>query len=217
MKYQILDLVADGATQDWSYTGAASAWEACLRGSGDASYISSAILNDVCQFVVAVGTVPSPGFVSGITLHYRIISTVETRIPKVLPTILHNGVSLVCSEYGADTTRSDEVQKLSGYNDGSPHRFSAADVADLVVQFEVSTAPGSGEFQLSEAWLVVEFCDTREYYDPVGTAATPDAITGYLVWNTVGGEAQSISASDLLYFEDTSNVDLRSYWRSLPA
>lgn len=217
MKHQILDLVASGTTQQWSYTGEPSAWEACRRGSGDSSYVHTATLGHICQVTVPPGTMPIYGFVASITLHYRAKSTLQIGGAKIAAAILHNGSVLICSNYTADTTWTNETGRVVNYNDGTLHRFTAVDMADLGVQFEVTLAPASGEFRISEVWLEVDYCDAFEFYDSVMTATTPDLVPGYLAWNTAGAEAHSIGAGDILYFEDMSAVSFRRYWRTIPA
>jgi hypothetical protein len=138
--------------------------------------------------------------------------------PTVGVSLIHNGLTESGYTYiPGDTTWQNIRLKLVGHVPGGiPTRFATADVADLTVAFDVTVAPGPGEeIQVSEAWLDIEFCDVPEYYDPVTTGLTPDGLAGYLTWNTDGAEAQAILLAGVLYFEDTSAVDFRRYWRSL--
>lgn len=218
MKHQIVDLVASGATQQWSFIGEPSAWESCIRGSGDTSYIHDDVLAHVAQLTVAQGTVPTFGFVSGLVVCFRYRVTNVAGGPTIGVSLIHNALTESGYTYTpADTTWQDIRLKLVGHVPGGiPTRFVSADVADLTIAFDVTVAPGPGEeIQVSEAWLDVEFCDVPEFYDPVTTGVTPDAMAGYLAWNTDGAEAQAILLAGILYFEDTSNVDFRRYWRGL--
>ena len=216
MKRQILDLVASGA--QWNFTGAATPWQACLRGSGDTSYIYDSVLGNISQVITTPGTTQAFGFVSGIVVCFRYRVTSAAGGPTLGVALLHNGISEGGYTYTpADTAWHDERLKLVGYSPGGiPTRFALADVADLEIDFSVDIAPAPGEeIQISETWLDVEYCDVPEFYDPVMTVSTPDALAGYRQWNTDGGEAQVMLFMNMLYFEDNSAVDFRRYWRGL--
>lgn len=216
MKHQILDLVATGATQDWSYTGP-SAWESCLRGSGDATYIVDNVINHVCQLVVQQGSVPQYGFVSSIRLHYRAQYTATLLGPNVIePSLIHNGNTITGALWSPSNHNWTDVyyDKFWAYDPMTPTRFVAADLADLTLSFRIGFSPADGDMRISEAWLDVEFCDAVEYYDSTTMATTPDAVPGYLAWNTAGAQAQAFILGGL-YFEDISPVDYRTYWRDL--
>lgn len=88
-----------------------------------------------------------------------------------------------------------------------------ADLADLGIGVEVTVAPTTGEIQVSELWLEIEWQDSPEYYDPVG-GVTPDAVLGDMAWNTTGTQVGAI-VGNVLRITDASAVDWRAYDRTI--
>ncbi|KKM84337.1 hypothetical protein LCGC14_1300180 [marine sediment metagenome] len=211
-----LDTTANGVNQDWAVQFSSTAYEAVLRESADTTYIQSATLNHRSDFDCGNGPHPELGFVSAVTVHYRVQATSIAGAPDMLIDVLRAGAALtpgttvtpaVASTWVNGEYRID-VDPISGV------RFVPSELDDLGIMVQVSTAPTSGYLRVSHLWLEVEWTLSPEFYDPVYHAALPSAITGQMDWNTAGTQA-TVLVGDQLRLTDSSAVDYRSYTRTI--
>jgi len=218
VKHGFIDLLANGATQDWGVEGGIAAWQACLRGSGDDTYIYDGTTGHISTFDCQAAQGQQEGFVSGLVLRVRARTTSMPFGPW--------GIQLDCSvDFGAgpvlaisfhptDTNWTDLQYRWSW--DGAA-RLTTAGLAALQAHLLVQAGfPGGLEhFQISEMWLEVEYCDTLEYYDPITFAQIPSTMAPfYLYWSALGTAAAAIDgATGMLLLTDASAVDYRRFYR----
>lgn len=209
MPRDILSTTAPGAQDQWAFTGAATSWEAVGYASGDSSYIVTGTATEKSDFFCGSAAQPLPNRVMAVTLHYRIRQTVPgagTADVKIVQSGTPHtvaSVALVGTAWMAGQVRIREDWT-------SLVRFVNADVGNLGVGVEATAVPASGELQVSELWLAVEYLDTHLLYDPFW-GVTPDAVTGPRNFITAGGEPATITGSNYLRIDDTSAVDHRAY------
>lgn len=198
--------------------GGLPAYQACLRGSGDTTYLSDGAVGHTSIFECAEVPEQTLGFISGLSFYVR------ARATAVVP-----GTQLDCSiDFGfgpiavisfnpADTNWT--VMQVRLHYDGV-NRLTTALLGSLVPQVTVQTGfppgPNPDTFQVSEIWLDVEYCDTLEYYDPIAFAQIPSTVAYvYLNWNSQGtAPATLVPATGFLKIEDASAVDYRRFHRS---
>lgn len=213
MPSQTLDTTANGPDADWTVVGT-SGWEAVQRGSGDATIIHANNVGDTSTFVCGDGWAPPVGFISAVVLHVRARATDSGGAPVLDLLVLQDGVNQVAYTWNvADTLWHDfEIRVREDWV--SAARFAAADLDNLGVGVEITTATAAGHFEVSEAWLEVETVEKAERYDPY-FAALPDAVPGPLLWFTAGTQAAALTADNFLSITDASAVDYRNYYRSV--
>ena len=213
MPRTILTTTAPGAQDQWALAGAPTSWEAVGRGSGDTSYIAATAAASLSDFFCGSASYPMPGFVTAVTLHYRMRQTipgagsVDVKIvqggtPHTVGTVVLSGTTWTNGEV---RVREDWV---------SGNRFAADEIADLGVGVESVVVPATGALQVSELWLAVEYWNGHMYYDPYW-GVTPDLVTGPRMVTTAGTQPASITGSNYLRIDDTSAVDFRGYYHTL--
>jgi hypothetical protein len=221
VKQYLADLAQDGFTQDWTLVGGTQAWQTCLRGSGDASYIYSGTFGQQCWITPWPAPGVQEGFVTGISFHCRVRTTAAAGGGQLDLYLMGAGLTSTFSFIPTDDSWVDLHHRF--HRDATwpaGMRFSA----DFVNNLNVIAMVGAGfappdRFEISEMWLVVEYCDTLEYYDPVTFPNIPSAMTQlYLLWSPSGTEAAVIDpGSGLLSIEDNSAADWRLFYRTYGA
>lgn len=210
MPRTILSTTAPGTLDEWGFTGAPTSWEAVAQSSDDSSYVSSSVGGNQSDFFCGNGAQPVPGRIMAVTLHYRMRQTTagagstEVRIvqagtPHVVDTVVLAGTGWTTGEV---RIREDWT---------SATRFTGADVSALGVGLRTVVSPPSGELQVSQLWLAVEYWDSHWFYDPYD-GVTPDAVTGPRNFTTAGTQPASITGSNYLRIDDTSIADFRLYF-----
>lgn len=210
----ILDVSANGASQDWDVLYSSSAVQAVLRGSGDIAQIRTDTLNDVSTFECSDGPYPELGFVSAITVHYRARTTSTTGTPTFDIDVLGAGSAL-----SSGTTITPSLVFASGeyrlpVDSVGSARFTPAHLADLGCTVTCSVAPTAAYIEIVELWVEVEWTLSPEFYDPVYHAATPDGITGLMDWIPSGTQAAAIVGTQLV-LTDVSATDWKNYTRAI--
>lgn len=211
-----IDTTANGANQDWSVQFSPYGYEAVNRESADTTYIKSATLNDRSDFDCGDGPHPELGFVSAVTVHYRVRTTDTVGSPDVAIDALRAGSFMSSGTTVAPTAAQGWIdgEYRIGTDSVSGVRFVPSELDDLGVMVQVTTAPSSGSLQVSRLWLEIEWTLSPEFYDPVYHAALPNAITGPMGWNTSGTQSAAI-VSNQLVLTDSSASDWRAYSRTM--
>jgi hypothetical protein len=216
MPNQILPTSGPGTSNQWSFVGADTSWQAVARGSGDASYIETLVGAAASDFFCGSGTKASTGRIVGITLHYRIRPTVPLTGAFVLFSLFQAGVQQVVSPavpvpsgWVVGEFRIRESWTTPGSRPG------LQELADLGVGVSLLAAPASGTVQVSELWVEVETVATPYCYDPFD-GALPEALVGPLQWTTIGTQPVSLTPDHYLVIADTSPADLRMYYQVIP-
>lgn len=211
--HHYIDTSADTVFADWTINFSPPGWEAVLRGSGDTFYISSSTLNDASMFACGNTSVPELGIVSGLSIHFRHRATAVGG-GQVQLGLFRAGAPIAGSAGITPTTDwTDSVFRVAA-DPVTAARFLSAGLDALGVAVITSVAPTAGELQVSEMWLEVEWTLSPERYDPLTSAALPDAILGDMTWNTNGVQFAAIVANQL-QITDASAVDWRAYWRAM--
>jgi len=211
-----LDTTANGANQDWSVLYSTNAYEAVNRESADTTYIQSATLNHRSDFTCGNGPHPELGFVSAITVHYRLKTTDTSGAPVVAVDILRAGTPLAIGWSVAPTAAAGWIdgEYRLGTDPATSARFIPGSLDDMGVMVQVTTAPTTGYVQVSRAWLEVEWTLSPEFYDPVYHAVVPDSVTGAMTWNKTGTQSAALAAGQLV-LTDASASDWISYNRTI--
>jgi len=153
------------------------------------------------------GYQPIWGRVMGISLHIRLRQTVALIGTQVTVYLRRNTVDRYDAGIVVLNTNSyvDVVYRLREDWRTSTARYTAAGASCLGIGFEVTAAPASGQIEVAEAWLEVEYADTPYIYDPYD-GATPDAVLGDLQWTKVGAQSSAL-IGNFLNLADSDNID----------
>lgn len=211
-----LDTTANGANQDWAVQYSTNAYDAVERSSADTTYIQSDTLNERSDFFCGDGPHPELGFVSAVTIHYRVRTTDTVGAPVVAIDILRSATPLAIGLSVNPTSSWVDGEYRLTSDPSTSARFLSAGLDDLGCMVKVTTAPTNGYVQVSRLWLEIEWTLSPEFYDPVYHGATPNSITGDMDWSNTGAQPHAI-VGDQLVITDSSAADRRSYFRTIPA
>jgi hypothetical protein len=213
----VLNPLANGTATDWLFSGADEAWKTLVRDSGDSSFITSSVLSAKSTFDNDGASAPVCGFVTGITLYWRVKRTEPSTSGGLSLLVVQNGVErIVTTLYSIGTGGAWENGSLHIRDDFvSGQRFTSVDLNSLGVGASIQSLPAVGGFQLSELWLTVEYVDTPWFYDPF-SGSLPDAIVGPKNMPASGTQPSAL-VGDFLRITDTSTVDALAYSWSPPS
>ncbi len=202
---------SDGTHTDWAVNGIADGWEAVLKGSPDSTFVSSAANGQESTFNCGVGWRPTPGRIMALTVHYRMRQTgaVGATIEMY---ITQGGTDRSAGNVVIAPAQTDWLEGVVRVREDwtTTQRFSLTDVDALGVGVHMVAAPASGQIEVSQLWVEVEYIDTFYVYDPFD-GVLPDAVTGPLQWSTSGTQPVAITGANYLEINDTSAADFRTY------